>query len=83
MDFCVVARRNTNVLGMELSMPMGVSAIVMMCAQLAGKWKMQVYVKMFALFLQVFSFQTLIPNEAMSVATKLPRICKSMQKTLS
>lgn len=73
-QMCVTARRNTAVLGMELSLPMGVSAIVMMCAQFAGKWQMQIYVKMFALFLQIFCFQTLVPNEALNVATRIPRI---------
>uniref|UniRef100_A0A915J4V5 Neurotransmitter-gated ion-channel ligand-binding domain-containing protein n=1 Tax=Romanomermis culicivorax TaxID=13658 RepID=A0A915J4V5_ROMCU len=73
-QMCVTALRNTAVLGLELSLPMGVSAIVMMCAQFAGKWQMQIYVKMFALFLQIFCFQTLVPNEALNVATRVPRI---------
>lgn len=73
-QLCVSARRNTAALGVELSLPMGVSAVVMLCAQFAGKWRMQVYVKLFALLVQVIAFQTLIPNEAMSVATTMPRV---------
>jgi len=74
MQMCVKATRNTATLGLELSLPMAVSAIVMMCAQLAGKWKMQVYIKLFALFLQTVAFQGLFQNATLKVATSLPRI---------
>jgi len=75
-QLCVSARRNTAALGVELSLPMGVSAVVMLCAQFAGKWRMQVYVKLFALLVQVLAFQTLVPNEALSIATTMPRVCE-------
>lgn len=76
LQLCMAAKRNTAALGPELSLPMAVSAIVLMCAQLAGKWKMQVYVKLFAILIQVFAFQNLVPSEALTNATKVPRVCK-------
>uniref|UniRef100_A0A915IQ04 Neurotransmitter-gated ion-channel transmembrane domain-containing protein n=1 Tax=Romanomermis culicivorax TaxID=13658 RepID=A0A915IQ04_ROMCU len=70
---CIISKRNTGAVGLEMSLPMIVSAVVLMCAQLAGKWKMQVYVKLFAILIQIFAFENLAPNDALSNATRTPK----------
>ncbi|KRY84285.1 Neuronal acetylcholine receptor subunit alpha-10 [Trichinella pseudospiralis] len=69
---CVTVVRNSAAIQAELSLPMAVSAVIFLCAQLTGKWKTQVYLKIVAIFLQLFAFQALISNTNLSFASQTP-----------
>ncbi|KAL1237386.1 Glutamate-gated chloride channel alpha [Trichinella spiralis] len=69
---CVTVVRNSAAIQAELSLPMAVSAVIFLCAQLTGKWKTQVYLKIVAIFLQLFAFQAVISNTNLSFASQTP-----------
>ncbi|CAI4227487.1 unnamed protein product [Auanema sp. JU1783] len=59
LEVCVTARRRSTTLAIELTVPVLVSALLLLIAPFFGKFKQQVQVKMFALLLQFMSFQFL------------------------
>ncbi|KFD68352.1 hypothetical protein M514_07337, partial [Trichuris suis] len=71
---CVTVLRNSAAISTELNLPMAVSAVIFLCAQLTGKWKTQVYMKIAALFIQLFAFQSLIANTSLNLSSKLPTV---------
>ncbi|OUC46422.1 hypothetical protein D917_07735 [Trichinella nativa] len=75
---CVTVVRNSAAIQAELSLPMAVSAVIFLCAQLTGKWKTQVYLKIVAIFLQLFAFQAVISNTNLSFASQTPVVCKCL-----
>uniref|UniRef100_A0A5S6Q7B3 Neur_chan_LBD domain-containing protein n=1 Tax=Trichuris muris TaxID=70415 RepID=A0A5S6Q7B3_TRIMR len=80
---CVTVLRNSAAISAELSLPMAVSAVIFLCAQLTGKWKSQVYMKLVALFIQLFAFQSLTSTTDLSSSSKLPTVYRFYNFTVA
>jgi len=76
LKVCLQTRRNTGSLGVEVSLATGVSASVLLCAQLVTGWKTQLYAKLFAIVIQMVTFQSVAANDALASAARMPKICK-------
>lgn len=59
LEVCVGVVRKSSTLAVELTLPVLISALILLLAPFFGKFHQQVYVKMFALLLQFMSFQFL------------------------
>ncbi|PAV84498.1 hypothetical protein WR25_25247 [Diploscapter pachys] len=59
LQVCLRARRRSTTLTLELTIPVLVSALIILIAPFFGRFHQQIYVKMFALLLQFMSFQFL------------------------
>ncbi|KAK6736338.1 hypothetical protein RB195_019175 [Necator americanus] len=57
LEVCVTARRRSTTLAVELTLPVLISALLLLIAPFFGKFDQQIKVKMFALLLQFMSFQ--------------------------
>jgi len=73
---CLKAQRSSGGLGIEVGLSTGVSAVVLICAQLASGFKTQLYVKLFALLIQTITFQNIAGTEALMAAVRVPKICE-------
>lgn len=59
LEVCVGVVRKSSTLAVELTLPVLISALILLLAPFFGKFNQQIYVKMFALLLQFMSFQFL------------------------
>ncbi|CCD70545.1 Neurotransmitter-gated ion-channel ligand-binding domain-containing protein [Caenorhabditis elegans] len=59
LEVCVGVVRKSSTLAVELTLPVLISALILLLAPFFGKFNQQIYVKMFALLLQFLSFQFL------------------------
>uniref|UniRef100_A0A8R1DR98 Neur_chan_LBD domain-containing protein n=1 Tax=Caenorhabditis japonica TaxID=281687 RepID=A0A8R1DR98_CAEJA len=59
LEVCVGVTRKSTTLAVELTLPVLISALILLIAPFFGKFQQQIYVKMFALLLQFMSFQFL------------------------
>ncbi|CAJ0606475.1 unnamed protein product [Cylicocyclus nassatus] len=57
LEICLTARRKSTTLAVELTLPVLISALLLLIAPFFGKFDQQIKVKMFALLLQFMSFQ--------------------------
>ncbi|CAI5442717.1 unnamed protein product [Caenorhabditis angaria] len=59
IEICLAVNRKSSTLALELTLPVLISALILLIAPFFGKFNQQIYVKMFALLLQFMSFQFL------------------------
>ncbi|CAB3411083.1 unnamed protein product [Caenorhabditis bovis] len=59
LEVCIGVYRKSTTLALELSLPVLISALILLLAPFFGKFNQQIYVKMFALLLQFMSFEFL------------------------
>ncbi|KHJ99678.1 hypothetical protein OESDEN_00332 [Oesophagostomum dentatum] len=57
LEVCLTARRRSTTLSVELTLPVLISALLLLIAPFFGRFDQQIKVKMFALLLQFMSFQ--------------------------
>ncbi|CAD6191504.1 unnamed protein product [Caenorhabditis auriculariae] len=57
LEVCLTVMRKSTTLAVELTLPVLISALILLIAPFFGKFKQQIQVKMFALLLQFMSFQ--------------------------
>lgn len=78
---CLKAARESATLKIELTVPMVVSAVLVLIAPLFGTMQSQIYVKLFALLLQFLCFQFLVTRTPQAgLGDSTPKLCKSLIK---
>jgi hypothetical protein len=84
LQMCITAQRRSSTLRIELTIPMLISAILVLVAPFFGKFQQQLYVKLFAILLQFLCFQYLVSKTPqIGLGDTVPTICKSQQQVCS
>lgn len=77
LQWCMDLTRSSTTLRVELSVPMGICAVLILITPLFGAIQIQIYVKLFALLLQYLCLQYLANKTSqIGMASTTPRICK-------
>lgn len=77
LEVCVGVVRKSSTLAVELTLPVLISALILLLAPFFGKFNQQIYVKMFALLLQFLSFQFLAEKTPqLGFGDNIPKICE-------
>ncbi|VDM55802.1 unnamed protein product, partial [Angiostrongylus costaricensis] len=75
LEICVTARRRSTTLAIELTLPVLISALLLLIAPFFGTFDQQIKVKMFALLLQFMSFQFMVDKTPhLGFGSSLPKI---------
>ncbi|KIH60090.1 hypothetical protein ANCDUO_09668 [Ancylostoma duodenale] len=78
LEICVTARRRSTTLAVELTLPVLISALLLLIAPFFGKFDQQIKVKMFALLLQFMSFQFMADKTPqLGFGSTVPKICEN------
>jgi hypothetical protein len=81
---CLKAARQSSTLKIELTVPMVVSAVLVLIAPLFGTMQSQVYVKLFALLLQFLCFQFLVTRTPLAgLGDATPKLYRFYEFTLA